>query len=127
MKAISAVPAKPPAKFSTQTASVSMLMSAPVAASAARLRCEALAAIPPISSEGISPKRVTASASREYAAQSDPEAEQFGDVGDVGLGKAEVDVKRIGHNAGDEIGQAVDRQQAQEQQGQAAVARGRNP
>ena len=46
MKAISAVPAKPPAKFSTQIESVKMLRSCPVVASKARLRCEALAAIP---------------------------------------------------------------------------------
>ena len=43
MKAISAVPANPPAKFSTQIDSVRMRRSCPVAASRARLRCEALA------------------------------------------------------------------------------------
>ena len=55
--------------------------------------------MPPISSEGISPKRDEGEAAGSDPAEPDGEAEHFGDVGDVRLGKAEVDVKRVGHHA----------------------------
>ena len=58
----------------------------------------------------------------ERARHADPHAVELGDGGDVRLGEAEIDVERIGHHAGDEVGQPVDRHQREDDDERRAVA-----